>query len=89
MNADQFSIKVVALPQILNKYIFNRPPQAPLQMLNKYLFNRPPLPQLQLLPLLPPLPLLQLLPLLPHSVFTRRRLFPSLERRAVCLYDSI
>ena len=36
MNADQFSIKAVAQPPILNKYIVNRPPQAPLQMLNKY-----------------------------------------------------
>ena len=91
MNADQLSIKAdkllhyrtlhscapVSRPpfQFLNKYIFNRPPQAPLQMLNKYFFNHP------------PLPLLQLLPLLPHSASTHHRLFPSLERRAVCLYD--
>ena len=102
MNVDQFSIKAVALPQILNRYIFNRLPQAPLQMLNKYFFNRPPLPLLQLLRLLPPLPLLQLLsllpplpllqqlPLLPHQPTTAATACRSLAvaQTAQCLYPS-
>ena len=61
MNADQFSINAVTLPQILNKYIFNRPSLPLLQLLPLLLT----LPLLQLLPLQPPLPPLQLLPPLP------------------------